>query len=201
MALPQQYKITSFKSACDRSQNWITKNMEKISNHTKKFQTFKNGYNKIRPRIFPKGLNSYQEQNIKDSDDDEDFMRNLRPRYHSIDVIDNKVRNAYKEQLSEVPEKDENNSRRASRENLLAGSIIELRIIDTVATPKKNDRWKIKNKQDKFIAKSVDDDSDLKVLPSVLLTYNPKFIKIDSSRRYSLNNSYSDSFHSLDSTA
>jgi hypothetical protein len=199
MALPQQYKVTSVKSACDRGHNWITKSVEKLSSPSGKFATIRNGYNKIRPKIFSKG--EYKEQKPADIEDDE-CTREARQRYHSIDVIDGKVREAYKEQLgSNLKQVSEGNgsrtSIRASRETLLAGTSIELRIVDALSTPKRYNRWRTNS----FVAASTDDDNDMKLMPSVLLTYNPKFIKIDSTRRYSLNVIPNESFHSIDSTA
>lgn len=199
MASSSEYTVTSFKSACDKGQNWITNRMEKFNNQANKFSTLKNGYNKIRPRIFPKGLNSLKREDFEESCED-DFDNFLRPRFHSIDVIDNKVREELSSKicdtLDQVPEDVSccRNEVRKSRETLLAEPNIELTVIDAITTPKRYDRlsnWKSMGKKDKIIVKSIDDDNSLKVLPAVLLTYNPKFIKISDSRKNSVCNANS----------
>lgn len=96
----------------------------------------------------------------------------------------------------DLPELDEDKNyttKKTTNEALLTGSNIELQVIDACATSKKLSQWKSKNSQDKVYVKSIDDyDEDVKIIPSVLLTYQTKFTKIsDKTRRCSLQDNYS----------
>lgn len=104
MSIPSKNAVTIFKGACDRSQNWINVHVEKMAHCANRFSTVKTGYSKIRPRIFPKGLSTFQNQrNLDDFDEDEcdNFLRNSRNRIHSVDVIDQKFRDNFKQQMDE----------------------------------------------------------------------------------------------------
>jgi hypothetical protein len=69
----------------------------------------------------------------------------------------------------------------SKKETLLSQPSLELQIIDATNTPARDKarKWK-KPKQDKVLVKSIDNDEDIKVIPSVLLTYNAKFTKIST---------------------
>jgi len=91
----------TLKSARDKGQNWIISEMSKLTIKTNKFKTLKSGYNKIRPRILPKGLSTY-----KTNDDDDDCGDNFlkvpqRSRIHSIDVIDDSFRAKFDEEYGD----------------------------------------------------------------------------------------------------
>lgn len=103
MTTPSKYAVSVLKDACNRSQNWININMEKIANRANKFSTSKEGYSKMRPKIFPKGLSTFKNVNEKDFDMEEcdNFLKTPRSRVYSVDVIDFKVREALKQQLNE----------------------------------------------------------------------------------------------------
>lgn len=104
MSYSPKFTVNGLKSVCDRGQNWINVRVEKIANHANKFSTTKTGYSKIRPRIFPKGLSTLRNENISDFDQEEcdNFLKNPRGRIHSVDVIDNKVRDTLREQFYET---------------------------------------------------------------------------------------------------
>lgn len=96
----------------------------------------------------------------------------------------------------DLPELDENKNytiKKTTKEALLTNSNIELQVIDACATSKKPSQWKSKSSQEKVYVKSIDDyDDDVKIIPSVLLTYQTKFTKIsDNTRRCSLQENYS----------
>lgn len=84
----------ALRSACDKSHNWITSRANKI-------KTFNSGYNKIRPKVLPKGLSTFKKEHCNgfDDNDEGDGFLKRRSRVHSVDVIDNDLRRQLKEQL------------------------------------------------------------------------------------------------------
>lgn len=80
----------SWQSACDKGHNWITK-----------LKTAKSGYNKIRPRILPKGLSTFKKEHcagFEDNEEGDNFFRS-RERIHSVDIIDCRLREEMDEYL------------------------------------------------------------------------------------------------------
>ncbi|KAL7044963.1 hypothetical protein ACKWTF_002121 [Chironomus riparius] len=220
MTTPSKCAVNVLKDACDRSQSWINNHMEKISNRTNKFSTLKGGYSKMRPKIFPKGLSTFKNSNENDFDQEEcdNFLKKPRVRVQSVDVIDIKAREVLKQQfneetyikfgtkdlndLQELNEIQNHKTQKKLKEALLINSNIELKVINACATSKKPSQWKPKNSKEKVYVKSVDDyDDGIKIIPSVLLTYQTKFTKIsDNTRRCSLQENYSDSSKTIDIT-
>jgi hypothetical protein len=88
----------ALKVAYGKGQNWINNRVERISNEASKFKIFKNGYNRIRPRIFPKGLATFREQqNLKKVHDDDNFTEFMqcRQRFHSVDATADDIQFSY----------------------------------------------------------------------------------------------------------
>lgn len=77
----------ALKVACDKGHNWITA-------RANKFKVLKNGYNKIQPRMLPKGLTTFKREHCEgfDEDNERDNFLKGRNRIHSVDVIDNHFR-------------------------------------------------------------------------------------------------------------
>jgi hypothetical protein len=87
----------TLKVACDKGHNWITGRANKL-------KTLKDGYSKIRPRIFPKGLTTFKKEHCERFDDDnvhDNFLKG-RNRIHSVDVIDNSFREQFENQYSNL---------------------------------------------------------------------------------------------------
>jgi hypothetical protein len=106
-----------------------------------------------------------------------------------------------------LPESDENkeeyNAEKKTKEALLTASNIELKVIDACATSRKLSHCKSKSSQEKVYVKSIDDcDDEIKIIPSVLLTYQARFTKIsDNTRRCSLQDNYSGLWGPVDVTS
>lgn len=76
----------ALRSACVKGHNWI-------SGRASKMKTLKKGYMKIRPKIMPKGLKTFKEEHCTNfENDDNDCFAKCRPRFRSVDVIDEKTR-------------------------------------------------------------------------------------------------------------
>lgn len=86
----------ALKSACDKSHNWLTSRASKM-------KTLKSGYNKIRPKLFPKGLTTFKKEHCDKFDDvdEPDRFLKYRSRIHSVDVIDKKMREEFSEHYDE----------------------------------------------------------------------------------------------------
>lgn len=94
MAVQSWHASEAIKSACDKGHNWIT-------SRATKYMTTKNGYNKIQPMILPKSLPTFKMEHCDGFDDNkerENFLK-CRQRIHSVDVIDQRVRNEYTQQF------------------------------------------------------------------------------------------------------
>lgn len=95
MTTQSWYGSDAFKSACDI-----------ITSHANKFKPTKSGYNKMRPKILPKGLSTFRSENYNDYDDSDDcdeFLK-ARPRIHSVGVIDNEMRKKLNEKFNKNDE-------------------------------------------------------------------------------------------------
>lgn len=87
----------ALRNACDKGQSWFT-------NRASKIKTLKNGYNKIRPKLFPKGLTTFKKEHCDKFDDvdEQDRFLKYRSRFHSVDVIDNKLRAEFNEHFNDL---------------------------------------------------------------------------------------------------
>lgn len=93
MALHTRTAADAIKSACDKGHNWITNRANKLN----KVKALKVGYNQIRPKILPKGLSTFKKEHCERFDDNEDHDHFLkyRSRIHSVDIIDNQLREKF----------------------------------------------------------------------------------------------------------
>lgn len=57
------YVPDALRSACDKGHNWIATRASKI-------RTLKKGYNKIRPKMLPKGLTEFKKEHCDTFDED-----------------------------------------------------------------------------------------------------------------------------------
>lgn len=80
----------ALRSACEYGHNWIL-------HRANKFKTIKNGYNKIKPRILGRGLSTFDKE-YYEYEDSFDGFRGRSSRIHSVDILDDKIREKFKEQ-------------------------------------------------------------------------------------------------------
>lgn len=69
----------ALKSACDKGHNWI-------STRANNYKSFKSGYNKIRPKLFPKGLSTFKKEHCRDENESVDRFLSNRARACSLDA-------------------------------------------------------------------------------------------------------------------
>lgn len=69
----------ALKSACDKGHNWI-------STRANNYKSFKSGYNKIRPKLFPKGLSTFKKEHFRDDNETTDRFLSNRARACSLDA-------------------------------------------------------------------------------------------------------------------
>jgi hypothetical protein len=81
----------ALRSACEFGHNWILY-------RANKFKTIKSGYNKIRPRLLGRGLSTFNKEFYEYEDTFDGFKTGRSTRIHSIDVLDNKVRERFEQQ-------------------------------------------------------------------------------------------------------
>lgn len=145
--------MTYLKRTYEKGQDWL----EKLK--VKKLTELK--YNRLKPKILSRGALTYTDGDVKDENLENYLL--IRRRMHSIDVGElNNLRNA-----------DLENG------NFLGSRTNELMVVHRMkhATCK---RW-TRCKKEKILVKSIENDSgDVIVVPTFLLTYNPKFSKISN---------------------
>lgn len=79
MAMYSWTASDALKSACDKGHNWI-------STRANNYKSFKSGYNKIRPKLFPKGLSTFKKEHCRDENETVDRFLSNRARACSLDA-------------------------------------------------------------------------------------------------------------------
>jgi hypothetical protein len=122
-------------------------------------------YEKLRPRIFSRGALTFTDDNNLKEENLDNYLLNKR-RMHSIDVGELSNYNLRNHDLDNG--------------NFLGSRTNELMVIHKVKHNSTCKRW-TQCKREKVMVKSTEDDnSDIMVVPTFLLTYNPKFSKISN---------------------
>lgn len=152
----------TFKSTYEKGQIWLEKLKAK--------QLIK--YGKLKPRILSRGAMTFTTIATDGNAKDENLENYLlvKRRMHSIDV--GELQNNLAKLSVEKAE--------LRRGSLLTESSNELMVIHTLPHNNACKRW-TKCKRAKVMVKSIENDrDDVMVVPTFLLTYNPKFSKISN---------------------
>lgn len=82
MAMYSWTASDALKSACDKGHKWI-------STRANNYKSFKSGYNKIRPKLFPKGLSTFKQEHCRDENENVDRFLSNRARICNVECKNN----------------------------------------------------------------------------------------------------------------